>query len=287
MTSCKCPNCGAKIEISLSVADKPAGRGLTLFQSSRKSIFTNAAAPAIPTLPTGYTAERQSPAFLPTKESNVIVPLLESLITGAFIGVSVLGVTMYNFGFWAGLTWGGVSFLGASFVQWIRLTGNYRNLLWRLETITGQDLDSSGEVGKPEPPPPPIRVEVQEGQSLKFAELPGDRAALIEFAKKVNSGIVTFSESGARRAGYGAAEFGRLRDVFIARHWAYWNHPTQRQQGVSLRGSGRTILRELAVPLPSQGVLGRESAGTVGRGGTHAQDNSELSQRYVPIGKGD
>lgn len=282
MTSCKCPHCGARLEL-IAAASRTTQRraGLTVFQSSRRTIFNSDTAAS--TMPAGYTAERQSPAFLPTKESNVIVPLLESLITGAFIGVSVTAVVIYQYGFWAGLTWGGVSLLGASFVQWIRLTGNYRNLLWKLETITGQDLDDSGDIGPPAPPPP-IRVEVQEGQSLKFADLPGDRAALIEFAKKVNSGIVTFSEAGARRAGYGAAEFGRLRDVFIARHWAYWNHPTQRQQGVTLRQSGKTILAQLAAPLPSSIVPGRESAGTVARGGTHARDDT-LSEKYVPIGK--
>lgn len=285
MTACKCPYCGARLELNITAPSKPAAqRGMALFQSAQKSVFGNAAAPAFSSLPVGFTAERQSPAGFPTRESQVVVPLLESLITGVFVGLSVAPFVMYRYGFWTGLAWGGISFLGASFVQWIRLTGNYRNLLWKLETITGQDLDGSGGVGEPLPPAPPIRVEVQEGQSLKFADLPGDRSALVEFARKVNDGIVTFSESGARRAGYGATEFGRLRDVFISRHWAYWNHPTQRQQGVTLRGSGRAILAQLAAPLPFSSVPGRESRGTVARGGTHAQDDG-LSEKYIPIGK--
>lgn len=285
MSNHRCPHCGAKLELNISPAGRPARKrstGMTVFQSSHRSVFrSDAAAPA---LPAGYKEERQSAAFLPTKEANVIVPLLESLITGAFVGVCTVALVTYvQRSFWDGLAWGGISLLSASFFQWIRLTGSYRNLLWKLETITGMDVDNSGEVGEPAPIVQAIRVEVQEGQSLKFADLPGDRAALVEFAKKVNSGIVTFSEAGARRAGYGAAEFGRLRDVFIERHWAYWNHPSQRQQGVSLRGSGRAILAQLAAPLPFSAVTGGESGGTLARGGAQARDNDSLHGKFEHI----
>lgn len=255
MSNLRCPHCGQRIELNIGPVAPARSRklpGVTVFHSSKRTIFQSDAAAVAPNLPAGYTAERQSPAFLPTKEANVIVPLLESLITGAFVGVcTIAGVTWYRASFLDGLAWGGISLLAASFVQWIRLTGSYRNLLWRLETVTGLDVDGSGEVGEPEPPkPPPIQVQVQQGQSWQFAELPGDPAMLHLFAQKVTGGVVTFSEAGARQTGYGAANFGLLRDVFIARHWAAWNHPTQRSQGVSLRQSGKTILEQITQTPP-------------------------------------
>lgn len=288
MNNCKCPNCGAKLEFNITSPgsiSRHQKSNLLVFQSSHRSIFKNIATASDVDVPAGYTAERQSPAFLPTKESNVIVPLLESLITGAFIGVgTVAGVTYAQNNFLAGLTWGGIAFVSVSFVQWIRLTGNYRNLLWRLETITGVDIDGSGEVGLPAPPPPTVRVEVLEGSTWKFENLPGDNKSLQSFSRDVTNGIHPFSERGASDNGYGAANFRKLRDLFVARGWAGWNHPNHKQQGVSLTRAGVWLIKQIAdTPLPSQGVPGRESPGTSARSSTHAQDGDTLYGKFEHI----
>lgn len=288
MSNHKCPHCGQRIELNISPVGIPARTqkrpGVTVFQSSHRSVFkSDAAAPA---LPAGYTAERQSPAFLPTKEANVIVPLLESLITGAFVGVcTVAGVTYVQRSFLDGLAWGGISLLAASFFQWIRLTGSYRNLLWRLETVTGLDVDGSGEVGQPEPlPQPTVRVEVLEGHTWKFENLPGDNDSLYSFSRDVVNGVRTFSERGAADNGYGVENFRKLRDLFVDRGWATWNHPNRKQQGVSLTRGGNWLIREIAgTPLPSQGVRGRESGGTSARSSTAAQNEDTLYGKFEHI----
>lgn len=287
----RCPHCGGKIELNISAASKPAGyhpqvssgqklrlepverlRGVTL-QSSHRSVFrSDAISPPMPGgLPAGFSAERQSPAFLPTKESNVIVPLLESLITGTFVGictVAIVPLVEFRFGpyfiygdFWSGLKWGGGLFLGASFIQWLRLTGNYRNLLWRLETVSGADINNDGEIGPP--PAHQVQVKVEQGKSWQFEDLPGDAHALWSFADDVSGERVSFSEAGARKSGYGAENYGRLRDQFIKRGWAGWRDPVNRQQGVELFRNGRSVLKAIASdpPPPVQSDKGDDSDG--------------------------
>jgi hypothetical protein len=270
MSNCKCPHCGGRIEVNLSAVStthQPRSGGgrasLALFQSSHRSVFRNdAAAPPMPGgLPAGFSAERQSPAFLPTKESNVIVPLLEALITGAFVGICTMAIVPFidfrfgpyiiRGGFWNGLGWGGALFIGASFVQWIRLTGNYRNLLWRLETVSGVDVDNDGDIGQPAPPHK-VQVQVEQGSRWQFEDLPGDAHALWQFADDVTNERVSFSEAGARKSGYGAENYGRLRDVFIKRGWAGWRDVMNRQQGVELYRNGRSVLKAISSDPPPE-----------------------------------
>lgn len=209
-----------------------------------------------PAMPSSYTAERFAPAFLPNRESHVTVPLLRSLITGGFFGLTAGVLTSYlaimgKGGVWysieLGLIIGGIVFFGGSFFYWLYITGQYDNLLSRVETVTGLDLNQDNQVGPPpKPEPRTIRVEVEQGKSREWEDFPGDEAALVEFAKDVVSNRVTFSEKGAGDSGYGIANFRELRDIFITRHWAEWKDEQNRQQGVSLYRAGRTILNRIA-----------------------------------------
>lgn len=96
----------------------------------------------------------------------------------------------------------------------------------------------------------PIRVEVRTENRWQFADLSGDPEALQKFAKSVVGGA-SFSERTATKAGLTQQEFSELRDGFIDRGWAQWNHPTRRQQGVELLPSGNRVIRAIAsTPLP-------------------------------------
>lgn len=253
----KCPHCQKRIDVSVTASGgypKPTSGPLTLHSTSRTP-FKNDAVAIAPVVP-GYEVRNESATFLPTREAHVYVPLLRSLITGCYWGViggSV--ITLLNMqGVWGrvgawgslgyGVLWGGLLFVGTSFFYWITITGKYDGLLSRVETYTGVDIDGDGEVGQPEPRT--IQVEVDSGKSKQWEELPGDEAALIEFAKSIISGRVTFSEDGASTSGFGVTNFRKLRDKFFKHHWAEWKDPKARNQGITLYRAGRTVLSRIA-----------------------------------------
>lgn len=281
----RCPHCGKALTINIGgYANKRNKPGSRVFESTRPSPFKNEA-PAIP-MPPGYEIRNESASFLPTTEAHVKVPLLRSLITGIYVGITggVIVTYLNMYGVWGrvsgwgsvgyGIMWGGLLFFGTSFIYWLSITGKYDNLLSRIETYTGVDIDQDGEIGSPEPPT--IRVEVKEGGNWRFANLPGDNDSLQKFASDILNGIRTFSEQGANENGYGVDNFKKLRSIFLEKGWAAWNHPTRHQQGVSLTRSGQWVLKEIAnTPLPYRDV-------NVQNDGTSA-GSSTLHERFRHI----
>lgn len=236
MASLKCPHCHNKIEISIApgVAARP---GAKVFESTARRVPFKSAAAAAP-LPPSYEAYTETTSFLPTTESHVKVPFLQAIIAGGFVGLivgvvvtsaCVYGKIRFGTSLMYGSTWALFTFMGISCIYWFARTSDYNGLLRRVETVTGLDINQDGDIGEPEPAI--VRVEVKEGKTWKFANLPGDNAALQSFARDVVNGIRTFSEAGANDNGYGISNFKKLRDLFIDRGWAVWNHPTNKQQG--------------------------------------------------------
>jgi len=122
-----------------------------------------------------------------------------------------------------------------------------RSLLEVVETITQKDIDKNGIVGKPAPV---VKVEVKNQRKWQFATLPGKQEALIALAQAITAGE-SFAERTATDKGLTQEQYSDLRDVFIDRGWAVWNHPTRRQAGVALTVSGKMVLRSIAAaPLP-------------------------------------
>jgi hypothetical protein len=116
-----------------------------------------------------------------------------------------------------------------------------------VETITKTDLNHDGKVGRPEHI---VKVEMKNSGKWQFATLPGQPAALVALAAAVVSGG-SFAERTATDAGLTQEQYSDLRDIFVDRGWAVWNHPTRRQQGVTLTISGKAVLRSIAAsPLP-------------------------------------
>lgn len=269
-----CPYCGHKLNKPI----RRKGRAVT-FQSSHRSIFRNEAG-AIAAPVSGYH-ELQAPAGSPTMEANVAIPLLQSAISGLFIGVgsTIITTALYQYGglyFWPslgyGLMWGvGLTFVSSAFLWWQRL-GYYDALLWRIETITGLDLDDDEEIG---PPEHTVSVKVEQGKRWQFESLPGGAQAVFKFAQSVTGEAITFSEAGARQSGYGAANFAKLRDLFIKRGWADWKDPANRQQGVILYRNGQSVLKAIASDPPPGVMADRGDDGNMG-----------MSPNYIDKGTG-
>jgi hypothetical protein len=101
------------------------------------------------TIPTASTAE---PSFMvesrvPVGESRVtthfVVPALQALFTMLLIAIDVM---LWQ---WRPIA-GGVGLIGIVVWGWRILLGD--RLLWKLETITGRELDGTPGIGKPGPP---------------------------------------------------------------------------------------------------------------------------------------
>lgn len=128
-----------------------------------------------------------------------------------------------------------------------------RSLLEVVETITQKDIDHDGKAGKKQEHV--VRVEMKDRGKWQFANLPGEPAALISLAQAITADGDTFSERTATDAGLTQEQFSDLRDIFVDRGWAVWNHPTRRQQGVTLTLSGKAVLRSIAAsPLPQDEI---------------------------------
>lgn len=90
----------------------------------------------------------EAPARAASIESDVRVPLYQSVIGGVFVGAAVTCA-------WWALGWrrpilGPVIVTSASAAFfWHNAIGEMRSLLWRLEKWTGKDIDKDGAVGEP------------------------------------------------------------------------------------------------------------------------------------------
>lgn len=261
--SLKCPHCGKSINL-IAEGQKRRNVGGAVFASSQK-LLSAAAAATHP--PAGV------PSHLPNRESHIFVPLTQAVITGLFIG-SIGGVTMFAIGLAGDLSFdyalsyscytGVVCFLVVAAWQWSRRLNAYDSLLWKAEQATGWDINQDGEIGRPEPQM--VRVELKEENAARwqFADLAIEPTKLKELARAFLVGK-SFSERVAVDCGLTQEQFRELRDKFIDRQWAQWNHPTRRQQGVSLTHRGRAVLQTIA-----------HSAGPV-------VGNGDLAERYVEI----
>lgn len=298
MTILRCPHCRNKIQININAAGRNTKpHHVTLESSHRSPLDSEAAVPPMPT-PKGYEAfmlpmveaERQYGAFLPNIEAHVGVPFRQALISGVFFGLGtslIVCALGYRGGmtFWGAILAGGGWMLFSTFAvawwKWESAVNYYNSLLWRIERATRMDVDQDGQIGEPKPEPPTVRVEVKEGSTWRFANLPGDDESLQKFASDILNGIRTFSEEGAKENGYGIENFKKLRVLFLEKGWAVWNHPSHRQQGVSLTRSGQWVLKEVAnTPLPYRDA-GVQNIGTVARGSTRHE--IPLSERMVHI----
>jgi len=103
------------------------------------------------------------------------------------------------------------------------------------------------------PVAPVVRIEsfVRDNGSTQprtiLDDLPGPLDKLQWFCRNILDSRATFSERAARApdVGYTREQWATIRNVFIDRGWACWNHPGSVQQGVTLLAAGRSALRDI------------------------------------------
>ena len=226
------------------------------FEQSAKTPFKSAAIAA----PMPPDVERHSGVFMPTMESNVKVPLAQSMVSGAFAGACAC-VGAFTLTYVGGLPLGEVlltsaatgtlAFFGLSWWQWADRSNYYDGLLWAAERLTGLDINGDDQIGQPT-----IRAEVKVGRNWKYAALPHDPdnpGSLTDFVRDVEKRTVTFSEEGAIQSGYGKTLFKKLRDGLIKDNFAYWKDEDNHRLGLVFTPSGRALMRSIAdTPPPVQ-----------------------------------
>lgn len=99
----------------------------------------------------GLESSTAAPARPAAFVSDVIVPLVQAVVTGAllaglcvFLLSELVAVDLDGLKVWAGLT------LGISALSWLWLLGQTRRLLWAVEKLTGLDLDGDQVQGHPQ-----------------------------------------------------------------------------------------------------------------------------------------
>lgn len=112
----------------------------------------------------GAVYERSKPIRPARLESDVWVPALQSVISGA-VGALVIGCGSALAGAgWRSFLWAGIGGAGCLGLAWAVILGEHRKALVAVERLVGRDLNGDGFVGRPAQAAPrePLRVEVTE-----------------------------------------------------------------------------------------------------------------------------
>lgn len=190
--------------------------------------------------PEPLEVEERTPARPPSLESDVAVPLAQSLATGFLLGgaTGLAGVWLQAPDPLAlGVGVGVVATVGT----WAMLLRQVRDLLWTVITTVSQE--------RTEPERPTVRVEVAQegGRVVRYLDLPGDPDRLAVLARGVLAGrpLSEATWCGAGRP-FSRGEFADLRAELLRAGLARWRNPQAPAQGVILTPAGRAVLRRLA-----------------------------------------
>ena len=243
-----CPHCGRPVVVRLRAGGSTAG-------GWRQKRLLSSTAPALPG-PGSSAHEREYEKVTPIgrlEPRDVTTALYDAAVSCGLVTVGVGAVCWL-----AEAPLIAAPALGSGFVVGcLRYFGGLslaKSLLEMVESVIDRDIDGDGHVGAPPATAHTVRVEVKEaeGKRYQFAHLGVEPATLHALAVAVLRGGDSFSERTATRAGLTQDEFRNLRDEFVSRGWAAWNHPTRKQQGVSITRGGQFILRAIRdTPLPS------------------------------------
>lgn len=171
--------------------------------------------------------------------SDFVLPLLQSVVTGALVG-GLVALSGVGGGGWR-VFW--LAFLVVALLAWFWTLSVAREALWRLESVLQKDFDGDGAVGAPEPARPVVRVEVEAGQTLQFVDFYGltDVAQLRTFARLALEGRLNEREV-KDALSLVRSDWQVLRDDLLARGLLAWNVADSRKHGVALTRRGADVL---------------------------------------------
>jgi hypothetical protein len=182
-------------------------------------------------------------------QSDVIVPLLQAIVTGIFCGVAVgiLAGVLFDAMFRHAMAAAGVTVLVVTGVMWARLLDDSRRLLRSMETLTRRDLDGDGLIGQPET----LRVEVSEPGDggyggIVISDLPVSREVLASHARSVAGGAHKWSRRDlASHPSIGSDRARQLLEALEAGGFLHYPDGRRHPDGAQLTARGRALMRGL------------------------------------------
>lgn len=192
-------------------------------------------------------------SYLHQQTARAIGPAVQSIITGAFIGLLVLVLVIYwdvaDVWFWA--TFAGLS---SATLTWLYLLGHWWSLTAAVERAVNIDIDEDGTIGEPVTIEPPklVRVEVHNDNKgfaqTTFAELPyAERIPELAAGLAANIPFTVARWVGQSKGRlFTANEFITLRDALLAHGWIRANNEHDESRGYSLTRTGLDVMRGLA-----------------------------------------
>lgn len=191
----------------------------------------------------------EQPARQPDPRGDVVVPVLQSVISGLMGGAMVtvaasLLAVRASWSWWVPLAAGGCAAVGVMGAAWSWLLADHRRLLRRVETVTRRDPDAERERD-----PVGIRLEVRQERGGRhapgylFADLPVSVELFRTWSQAVTNGR-GLSESDWTGGGrpFSRAEYSELMDALARARVVKWVNPRAHAQGRELTKMGREAL---------------------------------------------
>jgi hypothetical protein len=198
----------------------------------------------------GASYEKRRPTRAATVASDVLVPVLQSGISGIVSGI--LGGAGAGI---AGLPHPVLIGLGAGAcglgLAWVVILREHRQALWEIEKIVGRDLDGDGVVGRLVPKPEPLKVEVttrdERGRlrQMQWLDLPPSITdeTLADLAEAVLLNGRDFSRRKLPDGLLSPDDYGAIKDAMLQGGLLRYKGKGE-QAGVELTGAGRAFLRQ-------------------------------------------
>lgn len=184
---------------------------------------------------------------------GVLVPLVQSFISGIMLGMVWLVVTWLKFDvpFVQALENGVIIWIVTQCAAWFGLLTLWTLRVGYLEKIFRRDLNQDGMIGEAPPPAQQhatLRLEVKEnkptGAQIKIME--ANARKLVALCVGLSHGW-PFTEKAWTGKGKPLSnkEFESLRDHFLRHGWAEWKNPEAHAQGVVLTEAGQQIVDQV------------------------------------------
>lgn len=187
-------------------------------------------------------AEFVQPARAATVSADVVVPLLQSLVSGgAAAALTVLPTIYFDLSWLAPL----LAFSLAVTGVWLKLLAESRQSLWQVERYQREPVESAAPTTKPTEIS--VRLAVSDRQSVRYAHLPIEHEKLKTVARGLLGGrsfaVSTWCGNGKPLS---RSQFETLREWLLSNGYAQWRDGANRQLGIDFTARGQALLKGLS-----------------------------------------
>jgi len=186
----------------------------------------------------GYEVQR--PVRPPTWESDVAVPLGQSVVTGFVLGSAATVVAWYVWDLPVWPAWGVVVAVAVG-GAWLWRMGAAGATLYVVERVLGADLDGDGEIGAPEAHIVTLRANGAGAPEDPEVRLRGEFVTFVR-------GCAAAGDTSLRRweeAGMGRQRYEEFRDRLMGGGFARWKDPENRRQGWEITAPADVIIEHI------------------------------------------